>query len=154
MAGDQVSVFLDPLCTLLVTAQIATGPTLNFSTLVPGYGNTTYYMLANFASGLTSAWRAGFNLHASATAVGFPLGVISNSMSGPSSVIVDSSGNNYVVDSGNNRVIKFSAAGSFQFQFGGVGTAAGQFNSPRGIGLRCEREYFSDRHFELAGATF
>jgi DNA-binding beta-propeller fold protein YncE len=53
----------------------------------------------------------------------------------PSSAAVDASHNVYVVDSGNNRVEKFSAAGGFLLAFGGAGTGNGQFDHPWGVAV-------------------
>ncbi len=44
-----------------------------------------------------------------------------------------SGGNVYVVDRGNDRIEKFSAAGAYQSQFGTKGIGPGQFTSPFGI---------------------
>jgi len=53
----------------------------------------------------------------------------------PESVAVDSSGNIYVVDTGNNRIQKFSSAGDYLSQFGGFGTGNGKLRSPSAITL-------------------
>jgi sugar lactone lactonase YvrE len=46
---------------------------------------------------------------------------------------IDSSGNIYIADSGNDRIQKFDAAGNFMMFLGGNGTAPGQFIYPEGI---------------------
>ena len=43
-------------------------------------------------------------------------------------VAVDSSGNVYVADSGNNRIQKFDSNGTFITKWGSTGTADGQFH--------------------------
>ncbi|HET7485691.1 MAG TPA: S8 family serine peptidase, partial [Solirubrobacterales bacterium] len=53
----------------------------------------------------------------------------------PSEVAVDSSGNVWVADTGNNRVEKFNSKGEYQSQFGTQGTGNGQFQSPRSIAI-------------------
>ena len=58
-----------------------------------------------------------------------------NGMRNPSGVAVDGDGAAYVVDRGNHRVQRFSAAGEFLGSWGGVGTGAGQFVGPAGIAL-------------------
>ena len=52
-----------------------------------------------------------------------------------SGIALDSSGNIYVVDTGNNRVEKFSSTGTFIAKWGTSGTGDGQFSSPSGIAL-------------------
>jgi hypothetical protein len=51
----------------------------------------------------------------------------------PEGIAIDSAGNIYVADSGNNRVEKFNKAGVYQSQFGSPGSGNGQFNFPVGI---------------------
>ena len=53
----------------------------------------------------------------------------------PVGVAVDSSGKVYVVDSVNNRVQKFSAAGAYLTQWGSTGSGNGQFVNPRGVAV-------------------
>jgi DNA-binding beta-propeller fold protein YncE len=54
---------------------------------------------------------------------------------GPSGAAVDSSGNVYVADAGNNLIQKFTSAGTFITQWGGSGTGNGQFDSPQGVAV-------------------
>ncbi|HYN86967.1 MAG TPA: flippase activity-associated protein Agl23 [Ardenticatenaceae bacterium] len=54
---------------------------------------------------------------------------------GPRSVAVDPQGNVYVTDTGNKRVQKFDADGTFLGQFGGAGAEPGQFAEPVGIAV-------------------
>ncbi len=51
----------------------------------------------------------------------------------PEGIAVDSSGNIFVADSGNNRVQKFNKNGVYQSQFGSGGSGNGQFQYPVGI---------------------
>ena len=53
----------------------------------------------------------------------------------PHAVALDSSGNAYVLDSGNNRVQKFDADGNFILQWGSAGSTDGKFNNPQGIAV-------------------
>jgi len=53
----------------------------------------------------------------------------------PSGVAVDSSGNVYVTDAGNDRIQKFSSTGTFLAKWGSNGTGDGQFYSPRGVAV-------------------
>jgi len=51
----------------------------------------------------------------------------------PQGIATDSSDNVYVVDSGNNRIQKFSSNGNFITKWGSSGTGDGQFDRPTGI---------------------
>jgi sugar lactone lactonase YvrE len=62
-------------------------------------------------------------------------GVSDGNFKSPSSVAVDSAGNVYVADTGNNRIQKFSGNGTFVTKWGTYGTANGSFNQPHGIGI-------------------
>lgn len=54
----------------------------------------------------------------------------------PTDLAVDGhNGDLYVVDSGNNRVVRFSSEGTYLSEFGGMGSAPSQFNHPTGIVL-------------------
>lgn len=53
----------------------------------------------------------------------------------PASVAVDSAGYVYVSEPEKHRIQKFDANGVFITQWGGFGSANGQFNSPRGIAV-------------------
>src|SRR5919109_2007167 len=53
----------------------------------------------------------------------------------PEGIAVDRRGNVYVVDTGNNRIQKFSANGSFIGKFGSLGTNDASFDAPEGIAL-------------------
>ena len=48
---------------------------------------------------------------------------------------VDSADNVYVVDSGNHRIQKFGASGSFVTAWGSSGSGSGQFNQPFGVAV-------------------
>jgi predicted membrane-bound mannosyltransferase/DNA-binding beta-propeller fold protein YncE len=52
---------------------------------------------------------------------------------GPRGIAVDSQGHVLVADTGNKRIIVYDADGNFISQFGGGGTAAGQFDEPVGL---------------------
>src|ERR671924_648670 len=53
----------------------------------------------------------------------------------PEGIAVDRRGNVYVVDTGNNRIQKFSANGSFIGKFGSFGTNDASFDAPEGIAV-------------------
>src|SRR5690349_16860233 len=50
----------------------------------------------------------------------------------PYQIAVDSSGNVYAADSGNNRIQKFTSTGGFVTTWGSSGSGPGQFNDPAG----------------------
>jgi type II secretory pathway pseudopilin PulG len=62
-------------------------------------------------------------------------------LSTPTGIVADSSANGYVVDSGNNRIVKFNNTGVYQSAMGSYGSynnstsGAGSFNNPTGITL-------------------
>lgn len=53
----------------------------------------------------------------------------------PESIVIDHSGNVYVIDAGNNRVQKFTGNGTFVTKWGTSDNGSGQFNDPRGIDI-------------------
>jgi len=56
-------------------------------------------------------------------------------LSEPFDLAVDSKGNVWVSDTGNNRVVEFNEKGEYLFQFGKKGTGSGEFNAPKGIAI-------------------
>ncbi len=56
-------------------------------------------------------------------------------LSEPRSVAIGSTGNVYVLNTGNNTVDEFTAAGSFIHEFGGTGSGYGQLSSPSQIAV-------------------
>src|SRR3989442_13209027 len=59
----------------------------------------------------------------------------------PKGVVVDTKGNLYVVDSGNNRIQEFDTNGKFIRTWCSFGTGEGQFNGPLGITLDYAQGY-------------
>jgi tripartite motif-containing protein 71 len=64
--------------------------------------------------------------------------------SGPEGVAVDSSGNVYVADWGNDRIQKFSSNGTFITRWGSIGTGAGQFSGPEGVAVDSSGNVYVD----------
>ena len=56
-------------------------------------------------------------------------------LNGPSDVDIDSSGNLWVVDTGNHRIQKFDDEGTYLSKFGTYGTGDGEFYSPTSIAI-------------------
>jgi tripartite motif-containing protein 71 len=54
----------------------------------------------------------------------------SNAFNQPQGVVIDPAGNLYIVDSGNNRIVKCSLEGDFLKEVGGFGWGNGEFNLP------------------------
>ena len=52
---------------------------------------------------------------------------------GPRGIAVDLQGHVVVADTGNKRIVVYDLEGNFISQFGGEGTAAGQFDEPVGL---------------------
>jgi DNA-binding beta-propeller fold protein YncE len=53
----------------------------------------------------------------------------------PQGLAVDASGNVFVTDTGNNRIQKFSATGTYLTQFGTSGSGNGQMSNPSGVAV-------------------
>jgi tripartite motif-containing protein 71 len=51
----------------------------------------------------------------------------------PGGVAADGSGNVYVADSGNDRIQRFDASGTFLTTWGSAGSGNGQFHFPEGV---------------------
>ncbi|MEW6557506.1 MAG: 6-bladed beta-propeller [Elusimicrobiota bacterium] len=65
----------------------------------------------------------------------------------PTGVAVDSSGNVYVVDTGNFRIQKFNSNGIFILKWGSQGSGDGQFTGPQGITVdKSDNIYITDNN--------
>lgn len=53
----------------------------------------------------------------------------------PTNIALDKEGNVYVSDTGNARVQKFDAQGTYLMQYGGIGLALGSFTRPKGVAI-------------------
>jgi sugar lactone lactonase YvrE len=62
----------------------------------------------------------------------------------PSGLATDVAGNVYLVDTGNNRVLKFSNVGTLLTSWGSAGTGNGQFNQPWGVAVSATNVYVTD----------
>jgi DNA-binding beta-propeller fold protein YncE len=76
----------------------------------------------------------------------------------PDGIAIDSSGNLWVAEEGNNRVQELSETGSYLTSFGSAGTGAGQFEAPMDIAFAAGEVYVTDQNndrvdeFSTAGA--
>ena len=114
-----------------VTSYADTDPTLS-------YGTSYAYQASAYKNGLQSALSAASNITLQSDVYNSQFGSASpgnGSFNDPTGIAQDSSGNIYVVDSGNNRVQVFNSSGTYISQFGSYGSSSGQFNGPRGIAL-------------------
>ncbi|MFD0589228.1 S-layer homology domain-containing protein [Paenibacillus sp. GCM10027627] len=65
----------------------------------------------------------------------------------PYGVAVSGSGDIYVTDSNNHRILKYSSEGAVLTEWGSAGSGAGQFQGPTGIAIdRDGNVYVADRH--------
>jgi sugar lactone lactonase YvrE len=62
-------------------------------------------------------------------------GTVGKMFADPSQVAEDSTGAIYIADSNNHRIVKFSPDGTFEWEVGSLGTAAGQFKHVGGIAV-------------------
>lgn len=77
-----------------------------------------------------------------------PRGPAKGQLNIPLDVAVDNAGDVLVVDSGNFRIQRFSAEGTFLSSFGNVGNGLGQFSRPRAIAVGADGNiYVSDGVF-------
>ncbi|HVF43430.1 MAG TPA: PxKF domain-containing protein [Pyrinomonadaceae bacterium] len=66
-------------------------------------------------------------------------------IAGAGGAAVDSAGNVYVADPGNNRVQKFTSAGAFITSWGGAGSGNGQMSGPSGVAIdAADKVYVAD----------
>lgn len=56
-------------------------------------------------------------------------------LDGPTQLVRAPDGSHYVLDAGNNKVVKLDADGDFLFSFGGAGAGNARLNNPTGIAL-------------------
>lgn len=66
------------------------------------------------------------------------LGTGNGQLKSPKGMKMDSSGNLWVADTGNNRVEEFSSTGSYIQKFGTLGSGNGEFSKPEGLAIDSE----------------
>jgi DNA-binding beta-propeller fold protein YncE len=102
---------------------IAVDPSNNVDVVDTGNNRVVQF---NSAGAATTSFNSATNNYFYGSGAG---GALNN----PTGIAVDSSGNIWVGDTGNNRVVKFNSSGVYQAAYGSVGTALGQFKTPTGI---------------------
>jgi tripartite motif-containing protein 71 len=75
-------------------------------------------------------------------------GVRFGSLEDPQDIEADDEGNLLVVDTGNNRIQKFTPQGMFLTAWGQIGSAAGEFRAPIAIAVDGSEIYVVDRDNE------
>ena len=97
-----------------------------------------------FGWGVSSNGNSEYEICTKECKAGFA-GAGNSQFDGPEGVAVDSSGNIWVADSGNNRVEEFNEEGKLLLEFGSTGTGAGQFNGPTDFAFSGSNVYVSDQ---------
>ncbi len=65
-----------------------------------------------------------------------------NQLISPAGIATDASDNVYVVDQGNDRIVKYSSSGTYLRQWGGSGAGTGQLSLARGIAVDAQGRVF------------
>jgi sugar lactone lactonase YvrE len=107
------------------------------SNLVTGLKESTTYhfrVVAESKEGSTNGEDATFTTDGYLFSFG-EKGSGNGQLSEPFGIAVDSKGNIWISDMGNNRIEEFDAEGKYLFQFGKKGTGNGEFESPKGIAI-------------------
>lgn len=69
---------------------------------------------------------------------------------GPGDVATDGEGNIYVLDSGKGKIVKFSASGHYQSEFGSYGQADGEFDYPYALAVDSDGwMYVADSFYDV-----
>jgi DNA-binding beta-propeller fold protein YncE len=117
--------------------------------------NSSGQFVQTFGWGVTNG-HSEFEICKESCRLGLP-GAEPGQLNLPKGLAVDSSGNVWVVDAGNNRVVEFKGNGEYaKVEFGTAGSGEGQFKNPMGIALSGGNLYVSeeenDRVQELSTA--
>jgi hypothetical protein len=98
------------------------------------YGTTTGDLRTGRVLAVT---RPGASTESSASSAPAPVseGGANGQLKAPDDAVVDSKGDVWVADTGNDRVQEFSSSGEYLGAFGSEGTGNGQFRAPEGIAI-------------------
>jgi sugar lactone lactonase YvrE len=134
------------------------GETTSYSTKIPASpksvgSGTSDILVSNLVTGLKESTTYHFRVvaenekaekatggDAEFTTAGFSFsfgekGSGNGQLSEPFDLALDSKGNVWVADTGNNRIEEFSEKGEYLGQFGKAGSGKGEFKSPKGIAI-------------------
>jgi YD repeat-containing protein len=101
---------------------------------VPGKG-ITEYLLKDTTAGTTTTFEQPKGTENTVPLYANQFGVEGVQMNRPSGAAIDSSGNVWVADYLNNRILKFSRAGTLLAAYGSYGSPQGNFVDPREIAI-------------------
>ncbi len=100
--------------------------------------NSVFYLLCIVCAGYSLQTEASTALYAEA------IGSLQGKLEQPSDVAISDSGNAYVLDGVNNRVVVFDDNGKRMFVFDAGDSGRGKLNMPMGITIAAERIYVAD----------
>ena len=95
----------------------------------------TEYLLNNTTTATTSAFAQPIGNENTTPLFTDQFGAEGVNLNRPAGIAIDSSGNEWVADYSNNRVLKFSPTGAVLASYGSQGTSGGEFISPREIAI-------------------
>jgi len=107
-------------------------------TEITGLVNGTTYKVEVYSNLPLDAWSGDYTSVLETGSYGTGDGQLAE----PEGTAVDSTGNIYVVDRKNNRVVKYNSSGAYQSSFGSSGSGNGEFNRPYGIAIDSQNNVY------------